>query len=150
MHTVEIPLDRADLRDQMSAMRAWLERAQVRDILFATAIKKLAAFLLPSSSNFRGGSGIRRPLRRSDGSDSSPGNGAEHCGRRQGRRSETVEEVVSLLQAARWAATTDRGQCEITGRSRAHAPGGRCGPRNPALVTGRTYPSNYLAALLWH
>jgi hypothetical protein len=25
MHTVEIPLDRADLRDQMSAMRTWLD-----------------------------------------------------------------------------------------------------------------------------
>jgi hypothetical protein len=25
MHTVEIPVDRADLRDQMSAMRTWLD-----------------------------------------------------------------------------------------------------------------------------
>jgi hypothetical protein len=34
MHTVEIPLDRADLRDQMSAMRAWLDERRYETSVF--------------------------------------------------------------------------------------------------------------------
>jgi hypothetical protein len=34
MHTVEIPLDRADLRDQMGAMRAWLDERRYETSVF--------------------------------------------------------------------------------------------------------------------
>jgi hypothetical protein len=34
MHTVEIPLNRADLRDQMSAMRAWLDERRYETSVF--------------------------------------------------------------------------------------------------------------------
>jgi hypothetical protein len=34
MHTVEIPLDRADLRGQMSAMRAWLDERRYETSVF--------------------------------------------------------------------------------------------------------------------
>jgi hypothetical protein len=34
MHRVEIPLDRADLRDQMSAMRVWLDERKYEISVF--------------------------------------------------------------------------------------------------------------------
>jgi hypothetical protein len=60
---------------------------------------------------------------------------------------ETVKKQASLLWGARLPAATCRGHCEvdITGRVRAHATGGKYGPRNSALVVGCTHSDNHPA-----